>query len=77
VVEAGEALKKRILSVLRSKNAGASFDEIRSLVDYVDVRRLRLVLAELVREGVVERVADYERRRMVFRAVVEAARSSR
>ncbi len=77
MVEAGEALKKRILSVLRSKNAGASFDEIRSLVDYVDVRRLRLVLAELVREGVVERVADYERRRMVFRAVVEAARSSR
>ncbi len=77
MVESREALKKRILSVLQSKDMGASFDEIRSLVGDVDVRGLRLVLAELVREGVVERVADYEKRRMVFRAAVKAAKSAR
>jgi predicted transcriptional regulator len=47
------------------------FDEIVEGVD-ADKRVIRRVLASLVQRGLVERLPDYERRRMGFRAAPEA-----
>lgn len=62
-------VKEKILEVLRSSEKPLSFAELAAALEWQGPREeLRRALAELVREGKVERVPDYERRRMVFRA---------
>jgi predicted transcriptional regulator len=65
-----DKVKTAIIDYL-SKISSATFDEI---YDYVarnvkDVRKIevREILSDLIREGVVRREPDYERRRMVFK----------
>ncbi|MEB2836757.1 MAG: hypothetical protein GSR80_000708 [Desulfurococcales archaeon] len=65
-VEAGE-VKRRVVEVLRSAGRPLEVGEIAEALEWRgDLRPLRRVLAGLVREGVVLRVPDYERRRMVY-----------
>jgi Fe2+ or Zn2+ uptake regulation protein len=59
----------RVLS--KSGENGATFSEIYASMKslYPNIRKIevREVLSILVRNGVIERVPDYERKRMVFR----------
>lgn len=60
-----EELKRSILSVLGDQ--GLTFEEIVQRLSWSGDRRpLRKALADLVRDGRVLRVPDYQRRRMVF-----------
>jgi hypothetical protein len=60
-----EDLKARVLSALDTR--GLTFEELALKLSWTGDRRpLRRALAELVRDGRVLRVPDYERRRMVF-----------
>ena len=62
-------LKNNILFLLE-KNDELTFDEIKKLLNWSgDSRPLRKALAELVRESKVDRVPNYERKRMVFKKV--------
>lgn len=61
-----EKLKERVLGIISDK--GLTFNEIASLLSWSGDRRpLRKVLASLVREGKVQRVPDYDKKKMVFR----------
>lgn len=61
------ALRERVVKAIEELGS-ATFEEIAERVGWSGDRRLlRSLLAELVREGVVVREPDYERRRMVFR----------
>ncbi|BEP16964.1 hypothetical protein PYJP_03160 [Pyrofollis japonicus] len=64
-----EELLVRVLS--KSGEKGATFSEIYASMKslYPDIRKIevRELLSILVRDGVIERVPDYERKRMVFR----------
>ncbi len=66
-----EALRKIIVEVLKEAEKPVTFEELFNGVSgrLGDVRKfeLREVLSELIREGLVKREPDYERRRMVFR----------
>jgi len=65
---ASGGLRERILEVLERAGRPLEFAEIVEALGWEGPREeLRLALAGLVREGLVERVPDYERRRMVFR----------
>mgnify|MGYP001773300648 CR=1 FL=1 len=60
-------LKARLLEVIPA-DRGLTFSEVVALVGWQgDLRPLRRALAELVREGKVQRAPDYERRRVTFR----------
>ena len=60
-------VKARLLEVI-PYDRGLTFSEIVAALGWTGDRRpLRKALAELVREGRVLRVPDYERRRMTFR----------
>ncbi|AFZ70445.1 hypothetical protein Calag_0700 [Caldisphaera lagunensis DSM 15908] len=60
-------LKNNILFLLE-KNDELTFDEIKKMLNWSgDSRPLRKALSELVRESKVQRVPNYERRRMVFK----------
>ena len=62
-----EDLEQRIVDLLRGAGRPLGFDEIaRGLEWSGDRRPLRRILAKLVREGIVERVPDYEGRRHVY-----------
>jgi len=64
----GGELEGRILDLLRSAGRPLTVDEIASGLGWSgDLRPLRRVLAEMVRRGLLVRVPDYERRRMVFK----------
>lgn len=64
-------IKNNILFLL-DKNNDLTFDEIRKLLEWKgDLRPLRKALAELVRESKIERIPNYERKRLVFRKVKE------
>lgn len=72
-----ESLRKEILKRLCSVGGRVvSFEEIRRWLD-TDMRVARRVLAELIREGLVERLPDYESRRMGFKASGNACREPR
>ena len=61
-----EDLRRAILGFLESRGA-ASFEEIEEHLKWLgDKRRLRMVLASMVREGILAKRPDYERRKMVF-----------
>ena len=60
-------IKARLLEVI-PRDRGVTFSEIVAALGWEGDRRpLRKALAELVREGRVLRVPDYERKRMTFR----------
>lgn len=64
----GEGAKERILKLLSKADRPLSIDEIIEALGLEGGREeARRALADLVREGRVERVPDYDRRRMVFR----------
>ncbi|MCE4599333.1 MAG: hypothetical protein F7C81_03950 [Desulfurococcales archaeon] len=59
-------LKKLILEVL-SECQPCSFEDLLSHISVKgDLRPLRRALAELIREGVVVKVPDYERRKLMY-----------
>ncbi len=61
-------LKDRIVKLLAESDKPLSFPEIVEALGWEGAREeVRKALADLVREGRVERVPDYERRLMVFR----------
>jgi DNA-binding IclR family transcriptional regulator len=62
-------LEDRILDLLRSAGRPLTIGEIASSLGWEgDLRPLRRILADMVRRGLVERVPDYDRGRMAFRA---------
>jgi len=64
----GGELKDRIVKLLAESGRPLSFPEIVEALGWEGSKEeVRRALADLVREGRVERVPDYERRLMVFR----------
>ncbi len=62
-------LKNNILFLLE-KNDELTFDEIKKMLKWTeDSRPLRKALSELVRESKVQRVPNYEKKRIVFKKV--------
>jgi DNA-binding transcriptional ArsR family regulator len=62
----GEELKRRILEALRERPL--TMEELVEKLGWEGDRRpLRKVVAELVKEGVIVKVPDYERKKLVFR----------
>jgi DNA-binding IclR family transcriptional regulator len=65
---ASSGLKDRILKVLAESSRPMAFAEIVEALRWEGPREeVRRALADLVRDGRVERVPDYDRRLMVFR----------
>jgi DNA-binding HxlR family transcriptional regulator len=63
----GEDLRSRILSIL-SKRGSLSFEELLAELGWSgDLRVLRRVLADMVREGIIVKEPDYSRRKVVYR----------
>jgi DNA-binding HxlR family transcriptional regulator len=63
----GEDLRSRILSIL-SKRGSLSFEELLAELGWSgDLRVLRRVLADMVREGIIVKEPDYSRRKIVYR----------
>ena len=67
-----EEARRIILGVICRSEAGLTFREIIDEVEKEGAKlrkiEIRETLSKLIRSGDIERVADYERRRMVFRA---------
>ncbi|MFP3144761.1 MAG: hypothetical protein RXQ93_07095 [Caldisphaera sp.] len=64
-----QEIKNKILFLLE-ENSNLTFDEIKKLLDWKgDSRPLRMALSDLVRESKVERIPNYDRKRMVFKKV--------
>jgi DNA-binding HxlR family transcriptional regulator len=62
----GEDLRSRILSIL-SKRGSLSFEELLAELGWSgDLRVLRRVLADMVREGIIVKEPDYSRRKVVY-----------
>ncbi len=65
-------LENSILEVLCKHKHGLAFNEIYKelIARYREIRKIeaREALSKLIRTGKVERVADHERRRMVFKS---------
>jgi DNA-binding HxlR family transcriptional regulator len=62
----GEDLRSRILSIL-SKRGSLSFEELLAELGWSgDLRVLRRVLADMVREGIIVKEPDYSRRKIVY-----------
>ncbi|MCE4623379.1 MAG: hypothetical protein F7B11_01340 [Caldisphaeraceae archaeon] len=60
-------IEKNILFLL-SEHESLTFEEIKAKMGWEgDLRPLRKALSHLIREDLVERVPDYERKRMTFR----------
>ncbi|MCE4608160.1 MAG: hypothetical protein F7B61_04290 [Caldisphaeraceae archaeon] len=60
-------IEKNILFLLPD-HGSLTFEEIKAKVGWEgDLRPLRKALSCLIREGLVERIPDYERKRMTFR----------
>ncbi len=69
-----QELKERIMNVLRD-DKGLTFGEIVAALSWTGDRRpLRRAIGDLVREGMVLREPNYERRRMTFRRSPRAGR---
>ncbi len=67
MARAEEGVRGKILEVLRHAGKPLEVGEIAEALGWSgDLRHLRRVLASLVREGVVVRIPDYGRRRMVY-----------
>ncbi|MFZ8794826.1 MAG: hypothetical protein ACO2O2_13225 [Acidilobaceae archaeon] len=61
-----EDLRSRILSIL-SKRGSLSFEELLAELGLSgDLRVLRRVLADMVREGIIVKEPDYSRRKVVY-----------
>ncbi len=61
-----EDLRSRILSIL-SKRGSLSFEELLAELGWSgDLRVLRRVLADMVREGIVVKEPDYSKRKVVY-----------
>jgi len=61
-----EDLRSRILSIL-SKRGSLSFEELLAELGWSgDLRVLRRVLADMVREGIIVKEPDYSRRKVVY-----------
>jgi predicted transcriptional regulator len=53
---------------LLENNGELTFNEIKNSLGWLgDNRALRKILSNLIREGKIERIPNYERRRMAFR----------
>ncbi len=62
-----EDLKIKIIGIL-SKRGGMSFEELLAELGWSgDLRVLRRVIAEMIREGVIVKEPDYSKRKMVYR----------
>ena len=65
-------LEHEVLGILCQSKRGLTFNEVyeKLLGSHKGIRKIevREILSKLIRTGRVERVADYERRRMVFRS---------
>ncbi len=65
-------LEHEVLEILCQSKRGLAFNEVyeKLLGRHKGIRKIevREILSKLIRTGKVERVADYERRRMVFRS---------
>ncbi len=61
-----DELKRLIISVLQNCQP-CSFEDLLNYMSFRgDLRALRKALAELVREGVVVKVPDYERKKLLY-----------
>ena len=63
----GEDLKRRILEIL-SQRGPMSFEELLSNLKWEgDLRPLRRLIADMVREGLILKEPDYTKRKMVYK----------
>lgn len=72
-----EDLRRRILSILLEKGP-LSFEELLASLEWKgDLRPLRRIIADMVREGLITKEPDYVKKKMVYKIPASSAKEGR
>ena len=75
-VEDENVIREIVKSVLAEKRDFITFDDLRSIIEdvkniYIDGVKLRKVVADMVREGIICKEPSAERRKLLFKLCIK------